>query len=270
MEFDVILNCYSKNTSSEFERCIDSIKAQTRLPENLIIVADGELSSALWSSIEKVIEEISQFEVILSCTGPICIGLGPARNLGFACVSSPLFAVMDCDDEACIDRFNRQVSVFASNETVDVVGGFIKEVGLKKSYVRRVPTNDSDIMSFIKFRSPMNHVTCMFRSSSFELVDGYRDMRYVEDYDLFVRMIACGLRLFNINQVLVNVHIGIGGYERRRSLEKLGSEIRLGRTLYSFGLVNVFEFITFVLIKTIIVIAPLSIIKLIYEKILRS
>ena len=71
----------------------------------------------------------------------------------------------------------------------------------------------------------------------------FRYFPWFEDYDLWSRMIKNGVVCGNHPDVLVNVRVGGGMYDRRRGSSYIRSEWRMQRQLKSLGIINILEFV---------------------------
>ena len=116
----------------------------------------------------------------------------------------------------------------------------------------------------------MCHMTVMFKKKSVERAGGYQTLPYVEDYFLWVRMIASGSKLANIDETLVLVRVGNGMFNRRGNREQINSWTILNEFMLAQGIVTPLDvFINQIYIR-VFVYMPTWIKKLIYGKILRK
>lgn len=156
-------------------------------------------------------------------------GHGKARNTSVTAAKNELIAMMDADDIAVKERFERQLAVF-QNEEVSVVGGQITEFEDCPSNItgiRAVPETNEQIYAYLKKRCPFNHVTVMFKKSDVIAVGGYQEWYCDEDYYLWIRMAERGMKFQNLPDVLVNVRAGRDMYNRRGGWNYFNSERRL-------------------------------------------
>lgn len=92
---------------------------------------------------------------------------------------------------------------------------------------REVPCAHEDIVRFARRRNPFNHMTVCFRKSLADEVGGYPNIALMEDYALWLKMIAAGARTANSSEVLVHARVGNGMVERRGGWRYARSEWRL-------------------------------------------
>ena len=88
---------------------------------------------------------------------------------------------------------------------------------------RTVPLQHDDIYAYMKSRNGMNHVTVIFKRKDLLAAGNYQRLNWLEDYYLWVRMLAHGMKLANINQTLVKVRLGDGFDHRRGSKDRVKS-----------------------------------------------
>jgi hypothetical protein len=148
---------------------------------------------------------------------------------------------MDSDDICVADRFKLQMSFLESNREVDVVGSAIAEFEQDCSAprsIRLVPAAGPELRRFARSRTPMNHMTVVFRKVSVVAAGNYESWQGFEDYHLWARMLALGYRLYNMKEILVYVRCGNGMQNRRGGVAYLKEEIRFQRYLCKMGLQN--------------------------------
>ena len=187
---------------------MESLLNQTAKPEQIVLVRDGEVYEELQSVIDSYVDAYPS--VITYVPFEKNGGLGNALRHGLSYCRNELVARMDSDDISVSNRFERQLAFFAEHPDVDIVGGNISEfMNSPESIVdyRIVPQTHDDIVSYLKSRSPYNHVTVMFKKSAVENAGSYEPFYLFEDWYLWVRMYLSGAKFANIDAVLVNVRV---------------------------------------------------------------
>lgn len=180
---------------------------------------------------------------------------------------------MDSDDIAVETRFESQLDFIKKHSDVDLLGGNITEFLNSPSEIvseKKVPQVHDDIVHMAKRRNPMCHMTVMFRKPSVEKAGGYLPLPYVEDYYLWVRMIATGARLANISETLVYARVGNGMYNRRGNKEQIASWNILNQFMLANGLVTKMDVFLNQIYIRVFVYMPSDVKKFIYKKILRK
>ena len=199
-------------------------------------------------------------------------GLGEALAFGISKCKNELIARMDADDISLSDRCEKQLIEFRK-KNVDVVGGLIVEFYDKPSNlknVRVVPEHLDEIIKFSKFRSPVNHVSVMYKRSSVLAAGGYKDFPFLEDYYLWIRMLANGAIFYNMQQPLVLVRTGKSMYVRRSGFKLCRSQVRLAKYMKSIGYVSYGDFLKNVIVRVGGTLLPSLIRRSIYEQKLRD
>jgi glycosyltransferase involved in cell wall biosynthesis len=266
----VVMTTYEGDDPQELQECFISLNNQIRKPDELIIVRDRKLPSELTTQI-KDFEERSEFSV-----RDVSVeerGRGHARGIGVKKAESELVAIIDADDIACPNRLKRQLEYFESNPSTDAVGGYIGEFSDDPDdieTVREVPTTPDQIRSMARFRCPLNHPAVMFRRSAVLEVGNYRPLRSIQDYDLWMRMLASGYRLSNIPNILVKCKAGERLFQRRGGIDYLKIEFQLQYEFLQMNLISLPIFLLNVFVRCLLRISPNNIRKKVYQYLLRD
>ncbi|MEU6036207.1 glycosyltransferase [Actinomadura sp. NPDC047616] len=225
-----------------------AVHDQTVRPDQVVLVQDGPVSPELEFCLRGLIAA-SPVEVTFVQLQRNR-GLGPALDAGLQASRFDIVARMDADDVAMPHRFQMQVPLVRAG--ADLVGAGLLEFGSGIDDVvgRRIPPSDPyDIARYSRLHDPFNHPTVVYRRSAVIAVGGYGDLPLMEDYWLFVRMIANGARVVNIAEPLVYYRVGDGAYERRGGRELLRSELRLQREMYREGFITRMQYWRNVIIR---------------------
>ena len=269
--FSVLMSVYKKENPSFLDQSLASLLVnQTRIPSEVVLVCDGDLTDELEAVISKYKD---MFPEILKVPRKENGGLGKALNFGLDYCTNELVARMDTDDICFPDRFEKQLTVFEEHPEYDIVGGLLEEfVGTVDNTVsiRKVPEMHSDIVSFSKKKNPLNHPTVMFRKAAVLKAGNYQHCPLFEDYYLWVRMIMSGALFYNIQEPLLHFRTSEDMYKRRGGLRYALQEVKFERTLMSMGYINRMEFLSNSAIRFIVHIIPNSIRAGIYKKFLRK
>lgn len=225
-----------------------AVHDQTLRPDQVVLVQDGPVPPELESCLRELVAE-SPVEVTFVRLRNNR-GLGPALDAGLQASRYDIVARMDADDVAMPHRF--QVQVPLVRDGADLVGAGLLEFGAHIGDVvgRRIPPSDPhDIVRYSRLHDPFNHPTVVYRRSAVVAVGGYGDLPLMEDYWLFVRMIANGARVVNVAEPLVYYRVGDGAYERRGGRDLLRSELRLQRAMYREGFITRWQYLRNVVIR---------------------
>lgn len=131
-------------------------------------------------------------------------GLASALNRCLQCSRGEFVARMDDDDYSTVDRFERQVYFLMNNNEYSWVGSLaylFDENGIWGEGNRIEMPDKKDYLKY----SPYIHPSVMFRKSIFDVAGMYCTKKTTlrcEDYELFMRFAAMGLRGYNIQEKL--------------------------------------------------------------------
>lgn len=254
-KFSVCMAVYKNDNAQMFADAISSIYNQTRQPEEIVLVIDGPIPNLLQNTIDNLKKNIGILKVLPL---PQNMGHAVARQTGLNASKNELCAVMDADDIAVPERFEKQLRVYEENPDVSVVGGLINEfINTTDNVVgsRIVPEHDSEIKDYLKSRCPMNLVTVMLKKSDVTKVGGYLDWYCEEDYYLWIRLALAGYKFYNIQENLVNVRVGEEMYKRRGGVKYFKSEARLQKFMFEKRIISWPKYIYNVSIRFVVQVA---------------
>ena len=153
MKFSVLLSVYYKENPDFLKQSLDSILNQSRLPDELVLVKDGQLSIDLDRMIDSYVRKYTGLFKILALSENQ--GLGKALDVGLKYCTFDVVARMDTDDIATPNRFERQITVFEKYPELDVVGAWISEfenVSSNVVSIRKLPEYHNEIYLYAKKR----------------------------------------------------------------------------------------------------------------------
>lgn len=224
-KYTVLMSVYFKENSKYFDLALESnLCKQTLTPSEFVLICDGPLTSELDAVIDKYSLKYENIFKVYRLEKNL--GLGKALNFGLAKCTNDYVARSDSDDICIETRFEKQVNFLDNNPDISIVGSDIDEFDNewdKPRSIKVMPRTHKEIENWAKLRNPMNHMTVMFKKNDIEKVGSYRHIPYVEDYDLWVRCIANGLKLSNIHECLVHARVGNGMVNRRGNKKSIKS-----------------------------------------------
>lgn len=262
LNFSVLMSIYHKETSANLEQCLNSILTQTKLPSEIIIVEDGPLNDELYEELEKWESKLPITRIVLQENR----GLGVALNVGLSHCSFELVARMDTDDLCLAERFEKQLNVF-DNLDVDVCGSWISEFETNPDLInsiRMLPEFHEDLLLYSKFRNPINHPSVMFKLSKVINCGGYEDVRFFEDYYLWLKLLDSGSNFYNIQEPLVNMRAGISQLLRRSGLSYAKDEYKFLHRCWKSGFFSFFHFLRGCIFRVPVRIFPRALVGKIY------
>lgn len=222
------MSLYSKEKADYLSASLESLQKQTRLANEIVLVFDGEVSENL----ETVVQNFSKKLPLVVVRLPQNVGLGRALNEGLKHCSNEWVLRMDTDDICLPDRFEKQIAFIQENPDVVLFSSQVEEFDETMSYsfgTKRVPVSCEEIYSSALLRNPFNHMAVAYKKSVIEQVGGYQHHLYMEDYNLWLRVIAQRYKVYNLPEILVKVRSGTAMYARRKGLDYIKSELQLAR-----------------------------------------
>ena len=269
MEFSVLMTVYDKEKPYNLRKSLLTSYQQTIKPTEIILVCDGELTQELYDEIERIKSEIPILKVYQLDTN---VGSGPASRFGVEKCNKDLIARMDSDDYSVETRFEKQIKAFEENPNLVMVGTNILEKNTEFTALKTVPKKTEEIREYSKFRNPFNNPSSMMKKEYILKVGNYRKFRYLEDYDLTVRLIHDNPTkdFLNIQEPLVVMQTDDSSYLRRGGLLYVKTEFFLQVDFYKRGYLTKFELCRNIFVRNIVRVMPNSVRKLIYKKKMRE
>jgi glycosyltransferase involved in cell wall biosynthesis len=250
-EFSLLLPVYHGDSApfllSAFR---SSVTDQTLKPAEVVLVQDGPVSASIVSAIAELDRSspVPLKIVIL----PENRGLAEALTAGLAECTHEVVARMDADDLSEPNRFEVQLDLVARG--FELVGSGLHEftetdTGERLGIRRTPPVDPDEIRRYARFHDPFNHPTVVYTKSAVELAGGYQPLGMMEDYWLFARMLAAGVKATNSPEPLVHYRVSSGAYKRRGGLRLLKSEWLLQRAFVESGFTTRTQFARNVLVR---------------------
>ncbi|MBD1383014.1 glycosyltransferase [Metabacillus arenae] len=269
MKFSVLMPVYHGDKAEFVDQAIESLFIQTLIPNEVVIVVDGKIGS----DTSKILEKYSSKENVVIHQLDKNVGLGDALKIGLQKCSHEFVARMDADDICHKERFEKQVEFLEANKHIDLVGSFIKEFTDQPAdakVIRKVPVHHEEILNYSKKRNPLNHMTVMYRKQAVLDSGSYQKFLWFEDYYLWVRMIQSGKKLHNIPEPLVFARTGHDMYKRRGGFQYLLNDVKLQCNFLRSGYITIFQYITNILLRSLVRMIPNKFREAIYLKFLRN
>ncbi|WP_066414390.1 glycosyltransferase [Halorubrum aethiopicum] len=270
-QFSVLIATYEGDDPDDLSRALQSVIDQTVRPDEIVVVADGPLTAELEAALDDF--ESAHPDLLTRTALSTNQGLGAALNHGVETCSHEWIARMDSDDIAVEDRFEQQFEYLDENPETDVLGGYIGEFSDDPDdieTVREVPTTPDRIRSMARFRCPLNHPTVMFRRSAVLEVGNYRPLRSMQDYDLWMRMLAKDYRLLNTPTILVKCDAGKELFARRGGLSYARIEMKLQYEFFRLGMNSVPVFLLNICVRIPLRLIPNRLRGFVYRVFLRD
>lgn len=201
-EISVVMSVY--NGVPFLEKSIKSILNQTFNNFEFIIIDDCSTDGS-----KEIIEKFSSLDTRIvgiynaANLGHISLGYNMAKGVDIA--RGEYIARMDSDDISFPTRLKIQKEFLDNNPSIDIAGSWAIDIDDKEDKLgyRKYPTANHDIVRVL-WSNPIIHPTVMFRRSSiinignYSITSGRRD-----DYELWFRAAANGLKFANIPEYLL-------------------------------------------------------------------
>lgn len=204
-KISVIMGVYNCKNSKMLEDSVISIINQTYRDWEFIICNDGSTNNTL-SILEEVAKLDDRIKIISYEKNK---GLANALNYCLKYASGELIARQDDDDISLPERFERQVAFLNEHKEYNLVGSIAyvyDDNGIWGTY----RLDEKPSKSTFLWNSPFLHPSILVYKSDLLKLDGYRvakETRRCEDYDLFMRMYAAGMKGYNIQEKLYKYKI---------------------------------------------------------------
>lgn len=245
---------------------MESIMAQTVLPDEIVIVKDGPVTD----EVEGVLQEYIGQKPELYVTVPLekNMGLGVALGEGLLRCKNELVARMDTDDICRPDRFEKQLAEFDADPDLDICGCHILEFeGSPENVVARrvLPLDNEAIRKFQRRRDAFNHMTVMYKKSKVLGAGNYQSCMQMEDSYLWVRMLGSGCKAKNIDDFLVSVRVGKDMFGRRGGMTYFRYYKAGRKKMRETGYFGFFDYHLSLMGQWLVCIAPYSVRRWIYK-----
>lgn len=220
----VIIPCY--NTEKYVESAVRSIMSQTY--KNLeIIVTDDCSTDNTFSILEKLADEDNRIKLFKNETN---LKIVKTLNKMVQLANGKYIARMDADDISLPERIEKQVEFLEKNSDIAFCGTnawHINENG-KKIGKSVLPINSDDVRKLLPFFSTFYHPTVMFRKSLCSTNLYSSDFLYVEDYELWCRLIFNEkLKATNLKDNLLNYRMFSNQTSKLHAKEQIKSSMKI-------------------------------------------
>jgi glycosyltransferase involved in cell wall biosynthesis len=206
-----------KDAAPTLPECLASLLGQTLTDLEVVAVDDGSEDGSL-ACLERAAAGDPRVRVLRTEGAP---GLVGALNTAYRAARGPLLARMDADDVAHEERLQLQAQALEGPLHADILGTRVAVLGGTandgmQAYVawsNRL-SDDAAIRRDLFVESPLVHPSVMMRAAVLYDLGGYRDYEGPEDYDLWLRAAAAGLRFAKLEKTLLLWRDGPGRLTR--------------------------------------------------------
>lgn len=210
----VIMGVYNQWNESILRQAVCSILNQTFTDFEFIIWDDGS-----HPSVARTIQSLSVLDQRIRIAGKDQNhGLAYSLNACISMARGKYIARMDADDISLPQRLKKQYEFLESHTEYAWCGcntNLFDQNGIWG--IRRMPEMPV-WRDYLKF-SPYVHPTVMFRAKLFDANEGYLESEETlrcEDYEIFMRLLECGLQGYNLQENLFCYREDKESYQRRK------------------------------------------------------
>jgi glycosyltransferase involved in cell wall biosynthesis len=195
-----------RNGEGVVRRALESLSRQTFSDFEVVVVDDGSTDGT-----GEVLQSLAKEDNRIRVFPREPMGIVPALEFARAQAGGRYLARMDADDGAFSERLQSQMDLMASDRRIVLCGTGVvyfprervREGALRyESWINGLATHDALIRDLF-VECPIPHPTFLLRSEVMELVGGYREMGWPEDYDLVLRLWEGGGRFGKVPEVLL-------------------------------------------------------------------
>jgi len=240
-DFTLLMAVYAQDNEAFVRPAYASATSEQELPPTrVVIVQDGPVNEGVAHWLEEVSADPKVTVVRLEKN----MGLAAALNIGLTHVATDIVARADSDDICLPERFARQIPLMSSG--CDIVGSAIAEFTTDPDHpdvIRHVKTTQAEIERQARLECPFHHPSVVFRKSAVLRAGGYPELKQMEDYPLWARMLMNGARVANLSEVLVYYRVGAGAFHRRGGTTLARSEARLQKEFLAMGFTTRWQYL---------------------------
>lgn len=193
------------NAEATLQRALDSVRAQTCPPFEVVCVDDGSSDGSLTLAEHYDAEGAFVLKVVQQ---PYNAGVAAARNRGMEEAKGEFVAFLDADDTWAPDKLTRQSEAIV-RENIDLLGGYSGllteciQVSCTCTTADPIDTHTVTLLSSM-LSNPFHTSTVMLRRDA---QVRFRDNGCLsEDYALWLQLIAAGWRCARHTEVLAFMH----------------------------------------------------------------
>ncbi len=224
-KISVIMGVYNCKSFDMLKKSVESIINQTFTDWEFIICDDGSTNNTT-----EMLEEIKKLDSRIKVVGyKENKGLHTALNTCIAAAHGEYIARQDDDDISEPHRFEEQMKFISENPQYDIVGAdavVFDEQGEWGKYEVVAEPQKKDFL----WNNPFIHPVTIMKKASLDKVGGYRaskETRILEDYDLFMRMYAQGMKGANIQEYLYQYRVARNINKKRRPMKERINEAKV-------------------------------------------
>lgn len=222
----IIMACY--NEEKNVSKAIESILGQTFSDFEFIICNDGSTDGTL-EILKEYEKKDSRIKIINNEKN---LRLSASLNKCIESSKGIYIARMDADDISSPNRLLFQKQFLDENKQYGFCSSNIEIFNEQGVYGKRICIERPEKNDFLR-TSPFVHPATMFRKSTLSAVNLYTtdSIGRAEDYELFAKMYAKGIKGYNIQQFLLKYYEGENSW-KKRTLKAALQEVHVRKRIF--------------------------------------
>lgn len=205
MKITVLLCVNSTNDNNDYllSLALMSLEQQTYKEFDVVVVFDE-----CWDKTQKLVSNTKYSFPITQLVKEKKSGLGNAKNFGLSHITSDWVCFLDADDLYMPDKLQKQVE-YVQTHDVDFLSALAWNKYSTSNYLFESCfkvgqyTTHEELVNVLKEReNVLTHGAMMIRKSCLDELGGYRDVRGMEDWDLWKRAIQKGYKFYQLQERL--------------------------------------------------------------------
>lgn len=206
-----------RNGAGFVQGALDSLSRQSFPDFEVVAVDDGSVDGT-----GDVLRAMAQGDSRIRVYSREAEGIVSALEFARSKARGRHLARMDADDGAFSGRFEHQLKLMTSDRRIVLCGtgvGYFPREDVKEGALRYEEwlnslTSHEALIRDLFVECPIPHPTFLLRADAVDLVGGYRDRGWPEDYDLVLRLWEGGGRFGKVPKVLLRWREGDGRLSR--------------------------------------------------------
>lgn len=134
-------------------------------------------------------------------------GLAIAKNFGIADINTELVGFLDADDLYTPRKIEKQIEYLKENPQIDFLGTYaferiLSQRKIKDHHIPMVYINHEDIIKRLPYENVLIHGSMIIKREVLRKLNGYRNVKGQEDYELWKRAVNSGYRFHQLPERL--------------------------------------------------------------------
>lgn len=197
---------------------LTSLTQQSFKDFEVILVDDGCTDRSM-----SIAKEFADRLNIITLTNNQNYGVPISRNRALRAASGDLIAIHDADDISLPNRLEKEVDALTNRKEVTFLGSHAIKISENNDMIGLMsyppPTTTDGFRHIIRYKlNPIIDPSCIFRKKSVIDIGGYNedpDYRYVQDFELWCRLLSSGHQMSNIQEPLIKYRINSNGVSKQ-------------------------------------------------------